>query len=144
MARVHKPWWQVIVDCIFNGAIVIGLVVLSASLKFPILSNTLYAADNSYEFGTVRSGTNIRHTFVVTNLHPWSVTVLSIVGSCGCTTGNIGRDLPYRLAPMSSIRVDALLDTSSKKGEVKQLLIIGTDENRSMPLLNIHGHVVPN
>lgn len=138
-----RNWLDVLINVIL---MLVGLAMLLVYL-LPIFSNTLYTPQGNYNFGKVHTGETIRHDFVIRNIHPWPVTIASVIASCGCTTGTIGETIPYRLNPMQSVRLKAMVDTTHKEGEIEQIIYINTSEDKvsdksSHTQLVLHGTVL--
>lgn len=127
-----------VLDTATNVAL-LGTVVFGSLVSlFPVFGNQLYVSGGSYQFGTVKEGTIIKHSFTVRNLHPWSVTVLNMAGDCGCTQSMTNRKPYSRLAPFASFDVAGTLDTHGKKQDVKQTIYVATSDNpKGTPLVFI-------
>ena len=108
---------------------------------FPIFSPELYAPTSTYRFGTVKAGTPIKHTFTLRNLHPWPVTVTGITSDCGCTKAFVGKEPPFRLTPLESVKVEASVETSLKGGQLRQTVRVVTSDNAYGTELHLQGNV---
>lgn len=128
-------------DVAINISLVMFIVMVALSYYLPIFSNVLYAPQQTYNFGAVRAGALVHHTFLVRNLHPWSVTVNHFASSCGCTTTTVGKKLPFRLGPLCSFATRVDLNTLGKKGDVIQTVYIATSDNGHGTALRLQGAV---
>ena len=124
---------------LFVGLLTVCVFVLL--FRLPIATNVLYVPGNTYNFGSVVRGTDIAHTFVVRNLHPWPVTVLRVQGGCGCTKTFVGKEEPFVLKPMEAVSVNATLDTSAKQGPTEQTILVTTSDNSGGTPLVLRGFV---
>ena len=108
---------------------------------FPVLGDRLYLCEKDFDFGTVVAGTSVKHEFVIRNLHPWSVTVKSLRGCCGCTKGFVNKETPFRLLPFQRALVNASVDTEGKKGPVDEILYIVTSDNPLGTSVHLKGDI---
>ncbi|MBC8102963.1 MAG: DUF1573 domain-containing protein [Cytophagales bacterium] len=106
--------------------------------RLPIFSQGLYAPRNTFNFGTAKASSIIRHTFTATNIHPWPVMVTGIPGGCGCTRGTLNRKTPFRLLPLQSVQIDVPLDTWGKRDPVRETIKLTTQNEADDLLLILH------
>ena len=112
-----------------NGAIVLVAGVGLLSSVLPVFGNSLYAPGSSHNFGSVKAGQTVKHTFTVRKLHPWPVTVKAIYGDCGCTRVSATRRLPFQLTPLQAVEVTAEVDTKGRSGHISQSIVVTTSDN---------------
>ena len=129
------------VDALLNVTIVALVVLYLLSYKFPIFSPQLYAPDANYNFGTVRAGVPVKHTFTVRNLHPWSVRVTGVSSDCGCTRTFLRHTIPFTLSPFQTAEVATAMDTHLKKGNISQRILVGTGHSSTYTTLVVTGLV---
>jgi hypothetical protein len=130
-----------LVDRILNVAIMTLAVIALFFSVLPFFGNKLYASQQNFNFGPVRSGSVVRHTFTVQNRYLWPVTIASVHGDCGCTQYFTNRKLPLRLAPFESMEVVAELTTAGRRGNLVQEAVVATSDNRDKLLLSLSGKI---
>ena len=119
----------------------IALAVLS--FRFPIFTGSLYVAEPVYNFNVATEGDEIYARFTARNLHPWTVTLTDVKGSCGCTQPIADRRLPARIKPFESVLIRTTFDTSGRSGDAHQPVRLITSDNPQGTQLLIKGHVLP-
>lgn len=93
----------------------------------------------SYDFGTVKEGTNVEYRFVFTNNGKSTLKILKTKASCGCTATNPTKT-ELRKGESSDIQV--IFNTSGRKGsQHKTITVITNDPNKSTIVLHIQGTV---
>ena len=130
-------WVRVIFDTVLVA--LIGLAVLC--YRFPILTGTFYIPRPVYDFNVATEGDEINAHFGIRNLHPWSITLTEVKGSCGCTQPVADRPLPARIAPFESVLIRTTFDTSGRSGDTHQPVRLVTSDNPQGVQLVIQGHV---
>ena len=131
-------------DALLNTALIATVGLTVAVYTLPIFSHELFAPAHTYDFGTVKAGTLVRHTFTLRNLHPWAVTVTGLQSDCGCTKSVVGRELPFRLAPLETVKVAASVDMHSWIGSFSHSISVATSDNSSGTSLTLKGRVYGN
>lgn len=125
----------------FSALSVITIALLSWTFSGLKNGGSIYSAETTHNFGNVHEGDHLRHTFTIRNLHPWFITITGAGATCGCTTVSLRRVPPFRLMPLQSASVDAILDTSGTKGKVQEGVIITTSSADHYSLLYIRADV---
>ena len=96
--------------------------------------------EEKYHFGTVTEGTNVEHTFTITNVGKSTLYIRKTKTTCGCTVGRPEKD---ELEPGESTSVKATFRTSGKTGgQSRPIDIISNDPERPKVTLTLEGHVV--
>lgn len=142
MGRPPPPvvaWKRLVSDTALVA--LIGFAILC--YRFPILTGSLYVREPVYNFHVATEGDEINAGFVVRNLHPWTVTLTNVKGSCGCTQPIADRPLPARIAPFESVRIRTTFNTSGRAGDAHQPVHLITDDNPQGTQLLIKGHILP-
>lgn len=129
-------------DRVINIALFFTLLLCVLSIRFPVLSNRLYVPNSTFQFGSVNAGKAVSHSFIVYNPHPWRVTINNLAGSCGCTSGVLGRGVPYTLKPFERIRIGAKLNTKYKYAQTTEHITIVTNDNPNGEMLTLTGYVL--
>ncbi|PQV62383.1 hypothetical protein B1R32_1432 [Abditibacterium utsteinense] len=115
-------------DTLLNIALAVTFCAGIAIYKFPIFSRELYVSQPTYNFGTVKAGTSVRHTFTLRNLHPWTVIVTGVSSDCGCTKAFIGKSPPFQLFPLEAVKIDTQVETKLKQDYVSQTVRVSTTD----------------
>lgn len=79
----------------------------------------------SWDFGKVKTGQILEHTFVYKNESKSAVKILSTSTSCGCTVSAIKKK---KLLPGDSSDIDITLNSKGYIGLVKQFIYLSTDD----------------
>jgi len=117
------------VDAFTYAVIVVAVIVCVLSTIFPVFGDELYVRNSRYSFGCVKQGTLVDHKYMIYNLHPWPSVIEHVIASCGCTTGRIGKPIPYTLAPMQRVAVEVMVDTSKKNVPLEEAVYIQIDHS---------------
>jgi hypothetical protein len=128
---------------ILNITIIITVVLAILLTKYPIADNILYTSRPIAHLGTVKNDTVAKTSFVLTNVHPWPVTVVSVLTSCGCTHAIPARQTPFRLYPLESFKVTVGISTIQKSGPMEEDAYVITSDRPSGTKLTLLGNVVP-
>ena len=129
---------------LFDTAVILSVGFAILSYRLPIVSNTLFAANATYIFGTATQGAELQHDFEVRNLHPWTITVTGLKGDCGCTRSFGNKNPPFTVPPLGILNVRTQLDTATKKGDIRQSVRILTADNPEKgTVLSLVGRVIP-
>jgi hypothetical protein len=114
-----------------------GLSALTSGVSSGTPSVTV--AQPVYDFGAVFQGTQVKHTFTVTNKGPGTLTIGPIMTSCGCT---VAQPTKRQLQPGEISDIAAVFDTSSDKGPSQRLITVNTNDPQHKQLtLTMKGDV---
>ncbi len=95
--------------------------------------------EDSHDFGTVWSGEEVRHDFVLKNRGLQPVRILGIKTNCGCTVVN---SYDKMLLPKKSTKISVVLKTKNLQGKVSKKIFVTTDREPQTDLtLSITGRV---
>ncbi len=75
------------------------------------------SADRIYDFGTVRAGKVIRHTFLLDNPGQEPVSLEQVQTTCGCTVAGVESKV---IAPGESVQMPVTLNTKGRSGKLSQ------------------------
>ena len=126
-------------DLLIHCGLVLSITAIALLTRLPIVRGGLYSAAPSRDFGVVKAGEQLRATFVVTNLHPWPLTVVGVLGDCGCTNVfPMGRKTPFTLRPLESVPLKVTVDTSGKIGKKERIITVATSDFRSKNITDNH------
>ncbi len=80
---------------------------------------------NYYDFGQVKAGVVLKHSFVLTNQSPEKLEIEGVNTSCGCTVSRIGKKL---LASGESTSLEVEFNTTGYHGVTKQFIYVNTKD----------------
>ena len=98
-----------------------------------VLSSEVAAQTNlrSWDFGKVKAGQILKHSFVYQNESEAVVKLKSTSTSCGCTVSAI---MNKKLLPGDSSDIDITFNSKGYNGLVKQFIYLNTD-SRKVPIV---------
>ncbi len=76
------------------------------------------------DFGSVKAGKIVRHSFVIKNESKRVLNILNVSTSCGCTVSEVKNRM---LKPSESAIVDVKFNSQGYSGEVQQFVYVNTD-----------------
>jgi len=96
---------------------------------------------NLWDFGVVKAGVVLEHTFVIVNDSARDLTIKDSTTSCGCTVSEIKKK---QLKPMESSELLIKFDTKGYSGATRQFVYVNTD-NIDVPIVRftVKANVVP-
>lgn len=107
-----------------------------AVYKFPVFAPVLYSKNPEVNVGTVQKKQVVHSSFKVYNLHPYPVTVKTVIGTCGCMEVTPGKTMPYTLKPFESVDVNSSIESPDKEGTFhKTIRVITTDNPKGTSLV---------
>jgi hypothetical protein len=99
-----------------------GLCLLLASGCF---ANAPLSVDpHSWDFGQVKEGQVLQHSFVFRNDSGRTLNINNITTSCGCTTANIQKNM---LLPGETTFLEVSFNTKGYSGPTQELVYVNTD-----------------
>jgi len=121
------------------------LIKLFLAAMFIFLGATLLHADNSiapadkakaeimkdpnfYDFGSVKEGTVIKHTFMLKNNESEPINIKEVNTSCACTTPKVEKNT---VMPGESVGIEIAFDTKGYPGIRKRQLFVHTDSKKN-------------
>jgi hypothetical protein len=93
--------------------------------RLPVFSHGLYAPQNTFDFGTVKSSSIVQHTFTVTNLHPCPLRSREYLADVAAHVAPEPQDAISPTA-LQSVQLDARLDTWGKRESVRETIKLTT------------------
>lgn len=91
-----------------------------------------------HDFGSVRAGEVIRHSFSILNASESATVVKNFHSACGCTVVGVeSQEIPAN----GSVEMPVTLDTSGKSGEITQPVVVELG-NGTFLTYKLHGFVV--
>ncbi|MCB9224007.1 MAG: DUF1573 domain-containing protein [Crocinitomicaceae bacterium] len=92
-----------------------------------------------YDFGTVKEGEQVRHTYKFKNTGDKNLILINVKGSCGCT---VPEDWPKDpIAPGETGEIKVVFDSQGRVGNVKKNVRVEANTNPSLTLLTLSGVV---
>lgn len=93
----------------------------------------------SYDFGTVKDGEIVKHTFKFKNTGDKTLVLINVTGSCGCTVPEEWPEYPIEPGGTGEIKVE--FNSSGRVGEVRKNVRVEANTNPTMSILTITGKV---
>lgn len=78
-------------------------------------------SSSTFDFGRVRAGDVIEHTFAIPNPGPSVIEVMKYQSTCGCTVAGLNDKF---IEPGASVDMPVSLNTAGKSGEIEQPVIV--------------------
>ena len=91
-----------------------------------------------YDFGTVKEGEKVRHTYKFKNTGNEPLVISSAKGSCGCTVPKWPSE---PIAPGASGQIDVEFDSKGKSGKQTKRVTVTANTVPAQSFLNITGNV---
>ena len=91
-----------------------------------------------YDFGTVKEGEKVAHTYTFTNTGKEPLIISSAKGSCGCTVPKWPSE---PIAPGASGTIDVVFDSKGKPGKQAKRVTVNANTEPAQTFLNIAGVV---
>lgn len=91
-----------------------------------------------YDFGTVKEGEKVAHTYTFKNTGKEPLIISSAKGSCGCTVPKWPSE---PIAPGASGTIDVVFDSKGKPGKQAKRVTVNANTEPAQTFLNISGVV---
>jgi Protein of unknown function (DUF1573) len=112
---------------------------LSAESQTPSGPTTTIAFEHTdFDFGTVKDGEKVKHTYKFKNTGSEPLIISSAKGSCGCTVPKWPSE---PIAPGGSGVIDVEFDSKGKPGKQTKRVTVTANTTPAQTLLNISGTV---
>jgi hypothetical protein len=96
-------------------------------------------AEPVYDFGKVKSGDPVKHTFVFTNIGTETLILTNVQPSCGCTTAG---DWSHQVEPGQTGTVPVQFNSANYNGAVvKTINVTSNDKGQPMVTLQLKGTI---
>ncbi|MBI3135600.1 MAG: DUF1573 domain-containing protein [Bacteroidetes bacterium] len=93
----------------------------------------------NYDFGTVKDGEIVKHTFKFKNTGDKTLVLINVTGSCGCTVPEEWPEYPIEPGGTGEIKVE--FNSSGRVGQVRKNVRVEANTNPTMSILTITGQV---
>lgn len=101
-------------------------------------TTTLAFAENEYDFGKIKEGETVEHTFTFTNTGTNDLIITNAKGSCGCT-------VPYYptepIAPGETGEIKVSFNSKGKSGVQRKNVTITANTDPAQTILNLTSEV---
>lgn len=102
----------------------------------------LYLPENQFNFGQVKEGTTVSHTFELMNRGTDVLNIKDIRTSCGCTAALVSSS-QLKPGEKGTLKVD--LDTKGRQGKMSRTIsIMSNDSEQSTKVITIYAEVLKN
>lgn len=92
-----------------------------------------------HDFGTVKEGTQVRHTYKFKNTGDKTLVLINVKGSCGCT---VPEDWPKNpIEPGGTGEIKVVFDSQDRVGNVRKNVRVEANTNPTMTVLGLTGVV---
>jgi uncharacterized cupredoxin-like copper-binding protein len=117
------------------------VLLLFSSLVFAqLMQPKLVLQQNSFDFGDIKQGETVSHTFVLTNSGGDLLKITNVQASCGCTAASPEKS---ELAPGESTDLTVKFNSTGRMGKQLKTVKIYTNDPESPEMtLTINGNVV--
>ncbi len=116
------------------------MLILSALSYAQLAQPKLVLKQNSFDFGDIKQGKTVSHTFVVSNKGEALLMITDVRASCGCTAA-----VPEKkeLKPGESTKVVVKFNSTGREGkQTKTVRIASNDPQNPETIITFTGNVV--
>lgn len=102
----------------------------------------LFLPENQYNFGKVKEGTTVSHTFEVVNKGSDVLKIQDVRTSCGCTAALVSSS-ELKPGEKGTLKVD--FDTKGRQGKMSRTIsIVSNDQEQPTKVITIYAEVLKN
>lgn len=119
------------------------------AILFTLLASTAFGQSEStsltfestaHEFGTIKQGDVVKHTFKYRNNNDAPVKITNVKPSCGCTVPSFSRD---EIQPGETGEIFVKFNSAGKMGKQRKSVTVMLDQEGARPvILRLNGEVV--
>ena len=103
---------------------------------------SLFLPENQFNFGQVKEGTTVSHTFELVNKGSDILEIKDVRTSCGCTAALVSSPT-LKPGEKGTLKVD--LDTKGRQGKMSRTIsIVSNDSEQSTKVITIYAEVLKN
>ncbi|MCL6495840.1 MAG: DUF1573 domain-containing protein [Ignavibacterium sp.] len=103
---------------------------------------SLFLPENQFNFGKVKEGTTVSHTFELVNKGSDILEIKDVRTSCGCTAALVSSST-LKPGEKGTLKVD--LDTKGRQGKMSRTIsIVSNDSEQSTKVITIYAEVLKN
>ncbi|CAM3372518.1 DUF1573 domain-containing protein [Elizabethkingia occulta] len=111
--------------------------IVAEAKKLPL--TTLAISENNFNFGDVKKGDHVEHTYTVTNTGDKPLVISTVKPGCGCTVPEYTKD---PILPGQKGKVTLKFDSSSFEGLQNKYAEVYTNTEKSPVVLNFSANVL--
>lgn len=120
--------------------VLIGFIFFSSLVFGQLFQPKLVLQQNSFDFGDIKQGQTVSHTFVLTNNGGDLLKISDVKASCGCTAAAPDKN---ELAPGESTNLKVSFNSTGRMGkQSKTVRIYSNDPQNPEMVLTITGNIV--
>jgi cytochrome c553 len=101
------------------------IVLLTAEPALPATPPNITFDHDSFNFGKVEEGIEVKHNFVVKNAGGRPLTIYDVYSTCGCTIPKLTK---YTLKPGESTTLQIVIDTAMKQNAVTKKVFVSSND----------------
>ncbi|WCL81604.1 DUF1573 domain-containing protein [Saprospira sp. CCB-QB6] len=105
----------------------------------PAIATTMTFSEDVFDFGTIKEGEKVKHTFKFTNEGEKPLTITNAKGSCGCTVPSYPKE---PIAPGESGEIEVEFNSANKKGAQTKFVTLSANTIPAETRLTIKADVV--
>ena len=94
--------------------------------------------ENRYEFGTVKQGDLVKHTFTFRNTGSEPLVISNVAASCGCTTPEYTKE---PVMPGKTGKITAVFNTAGKMGQQNKTMTVNSNNGAGDVFLTLSGTI---
>jgi len=110
----------------------------TASTNTPALSGKIEFAQPIYDFGKVKSGSVVNHTFIFTNTGSGTLNVTQVQPSCGCTAAS---EWTRKVEPGETGKIPVQFNSYSYSGQVLKTITVVSSASPRPTVLQLKGEL---
>ncbi len=120
---------------------ILSIVCLcSLSVFAQMLGTKIYLPNDTFDFGTIKQGQVVSHTFTIMNNGDDTLKIQSVITSCGCTAAELQKK---EIFPNETINLKVDFNSKGKVGDqVKYISIASNDRENPTARLILKGKVL--
>ncbi|MEO8399338.1 MAG: DUF1573 domain-containing protein [Ignavibacteriaceae bacterium] len=124
----------------FYFVLIISSFILSSISFAQLIAPKISVQPMSYDFGNIREGDKVSHTFMITNNGGDLLEIKNVRASCGCTAAKPDKS---ELKPDESTQLKVEFDSSHKTGKQRKYVYVTTNDPENKELrIEFEGNVV--
>ncbi len=120
--------------------LILFLLFSTTAMFAQLLGPKVGVQQSDYNFGTIKQGDIVQHTFLITNNGGDLLKIEDVKASCGCTAASPSKK---ELMPGESANIDVTFNSKGRKGPQTKIVTVTTnDTDKPTVSLTIRGNIV--
>lgn len=116
------------------------MALFSMTLFAQIMGPKIYFPSDTYDFGTIKQGEIVSHTFPIVNKGDDTLKIQSVLTSCGCTAAELKEK---EIAPGQVVNLKIDFNSAGKIGQqIKYISIASNDKDNAQSRVILRGSVL--